>query len=160
MPTEPSRLALRQRCELTRDNPSLSREIHPDVVINLLDTVNLAEQLLAGIAASLRRVGHHPESTEWGEGFEDRKNDLVIGVECLIALKEAAEQRAKEAETALGEARKLLVKAKIHTWELRESWERGIITEHDAQGGTRSNRNADLDVELCKFLKLAKGTSE
>ena len=31
-----------------------------------------------------------------------------------------------------------------HLDELRDAWLRGVISEHDGKGGTRSNRNAEV----------------
>lgn len=40
-----------------------------------------------------------------------------------------------------------------HVEELRDAWERGAIHERDTLGGTRSNRNADIEVRLRKVLE-------
>jgi len=44
-----------------------------------------------------------------------------------------------------------------HVAELREAWERGCITEHDTEhdclGGTRSNRNVAVEIQLRRALK-------
>ena len=39
-----------------------------------------------------------------------------------------------------------------HTTELRDAWMRGSINECDGRGGTRSNRNVDVEVALRKAL--------
>ncbi len=39
-----------------------------------------------------------------------------------------------------------------HVQELRGAWQRGAISEHDGQGGTRSNRNVDVEVQLRGLL--------
>ena len=41
-----------------------------------------------------------------------------------------------------------------HTSELREAWQRGVIDEHDGQGGRRSNRNVDVNVQLRDALAM------
>lgn len=41
-----------------------------------------------------------------------------------------------------------LVNAALHVEELRDAWERGCIHETDGKGGTRSNRNMDVVLEL------------
>jgi hypothetical protein len=46
--------------------------------------------------------------------------------------------------------------AKEHVAELREAWQRGCISEHDGKGGTRSNRNADLDLMLSRAISSAE----
>jgi hypothetical protein len=38
--------------------------------------------------------------------------------------------------------------AESHIAELREAWQRGAIKEHGGQGGTRSNRNADVHMQI------------
>ena len=48
----------------------------------------------------------------------------------------------------------VLRSAHAHVQELRDAWERGAIREYDGLGGTRSNRNVDVEVAL-RFL-LAK----
>lgn len=42
-----------------------------------------------------------------------------------------------------------------HCAELAEAWSRGCISEHDAKGGTRSNRNWDAVMEARAVLKRA-----
>lgn len=42
--------------------------------------------------------------------------------------------------------------ALIHVQELREAWRTGAISEHDGKGGSRSNRNVDVEVKLTKAL--------
>ena len=44
--------------------------------------------------------------------------------------------------------------AKAHVAELRDAWEHGVIHEIDWQGGTRSNRNVDVEVMLRKAIAL------
>ncbi|KKM24908.1 hypothetical protein LCGC14_1600400 [marine sediment metagenome] len=50
------------------------------------------------------------------------------------------------------EARRLLERTLEHCEELRKAWERGALDEHDGKGGTRSNRNYALVIELERFL--------
>jgi len=62
-----------------------------------------------------------------------------------------------EAKTALAACEaeammKALKAAHSHVLELRDAWERGDISEHDGRGGTRSNRNVDVEVELRHLL--------
>lgn len=40
-----------------------------------------------------------------------------------------------------------------HVQELREAWRSGAINESDGGGGTRSNRNVDVEVTLRDALK-------
>ena len=54
------------------------------------------------------------------------------------------------ADTALLEA------CRSHIAELEEAWRRGAITEHDGQGGVRSNRNAALRDRLDERLREVK----
>lgn len=42
--------------------------------------------------------------------------------------------------------------AHTHVEELREAWRTGAIEERDGLGGTRSNRNVDVEVALRKAL--------
>lgn len=43
--------------------------------------------------------------------------------------------------------------ALAHVSELEDSWMRGCIREGDTTGGTRSNRNRDVRVQLCAALQ-------
>ena len=45
-----------------------------------------------------------------------------------------------------------------HLEELRNAWQRGYISEHDTHGGTRSNRNMDVLVEVRAALQGANIT--
>lgn len=56
-------------------------------------------------------------------------------------------------ESRVERLEKALQLAKEHTAELREAWQRGCISEHDGLGGTRSNRNWDIDVKLGQALE-------
>jgi hypothetical protein len=47
-------------------------------------------------------------------------------------------------------------KAHEHVAELRDAWQRGAIDECDSKGGTRSNRNADVEVLLRAALAKHK----
>lgn len=47
-----------------------------------------------------------------------------------------------------------LAAAHRHTSELRDAWRRGIIDERDGGGGTRSNRNVDVEVGTRRALEL------
>lgn len=40
-----------------------------------------------------------------------------------------------------------------HLAELRQAWGRGAIDENDGKGGTRSNRNAELEVKVRTILR-------
>ena len=40
-----------------------------------------------------------------------------------------------------------------HVKELREAWRTGAIRECDGNGGTRSNRNVDVEVRLRRVLE-------
>lgn len=47
-----------------------------------------------------------------------------------------------------------LAAANGHATELREAWRRGVIDERDGQGGTRSNRNVDVEVGTRRALEM------
>jgi hypothetical protein len=63
-------------------------------------------------------------------------------------------------EGLLEEARLLMVTVRDHIDELEEAWRRGAISEHDGKGGTRSNRNVTMRVELNKMLARLGATEE
>lgn len=50
--------------------------------------------------------------------------------------------------------------ALTHCNELRAAWERGALSEHDTQGGTRSNRNVDAIITICIALDHAKAVGD
>ncbi len=50
------------------------------------------------------------------------------------------------------ELRELAKAAHTHVAELRDAWQRGVISEHDMKGGIRSNRNVDIEVALRSAL--------
>ena len=45
--------------------------------------------------------------------------------------------------------------ASEHVQELREAWMTGALSECDGKGGTRSNRNVDVDCQLRKAIQSA-----
>lgn len=46
-----------------------------------------------------------------------------------------------------------------HIEELRDAWMRGAIDERDGQGGTRSNRNGDVERMLRDAIAKAEGAA-
>ncbi len=63
----------------------------------------------------------------------------------MTARAEAAEQQAADLAAAL-------LMAHQHISELREAWTRGVIQESDGSGGTRSNRNRDVQHAITVAL--------
>ena len=47
-----------------------------------------------------------------------------------------------------------------HLDELEETWRRGVISENDGKGGTRSNRNVEVARRLSAALKAVAGTGD
>jgi len=47
--------------------------------------------------------------------------------------------------------------ALAHVAELRDAWERGAISERDGQGGTRSNRNVEIEAQLRAAIAKVEG---
>ncbi len=47
-----------------------------------------------------------------------------------------------------------------HVTELRDAWQRGSLEECDGKGGTRSNRNFDVEVSLRSALAGVRGEGE
>lgn len=47
--------------------------------------------------------------------------------------------------------------ALAHVEELRDAWMRGAISECDGRGGTRSNRNVDVENQLRAAIQKAEG---
>lgn len=66
-----------------------------------------------------------------------------------------AEARVRALEAENGALRGAGERALAHVNELRDAWQRGAISEHDGQGGTRSNRNVDVAVALRCALAAA-----
>jgi hypothetical protein len=50
-----------------------------------------------------------------------------------------------------------LMAARAHVEELRDAWQSGCISEHDGQGGTRSNRNIDVAKVISQAIAKAEG---
>jgi hypothetical protein len=46
--------------------------------------------------------------------------------------------------------------ALAHVQELRDAWERGALHELDDQGGTRSNRNIEVEFALRRAIETAE----
>lgn len=63
------------------------------------------------------------------------------------------EAEAIRNEVKIDSMRATLRKACEHLGELAEAWERGIITEHDGKGGTRSNRNHAVLLLIRQAMK-------
>lgn len=68
-----------------------------------------------------------------------------------------ADRRRDEAYRAMVEA---CEEAKAHINDLREAWVRGVLRESDNLGGTRSNRNVDVQTALERALALARQVEE
>lgn len=62
----------------------------------------------------------------------------------LLRQLDAALARAERAEAQVAALATAIAMALTHTDELKTAWERGVISEHDGQGGLRSNRNAEV----------------
>lgn len=96
--------------------------------------------------AQLKRTNEYYYCPEHGE-TDVHKPGVKKCARC-VALSSPASQRALErtrATQAVVDAARL---AREHVKELRDAWQRGCITERDGKGGTRSNRNADVDNAL------------
>ncbi len=48
--------------------------------------------------------------------------------------------------------------AREHVLELADAWQTGALSEHDGRGGTRSNRNSDVRIELRETIQRAEAT--
>lgn len=74
----------------------------------------------------------------------------LLGAEEVLRRIEAHEGLIEACQAALS-----------HVVELRDAWERGALSEHDGGGGTRSNRNVEVENGLRAALAAAetKGTT-
>lgn len=88
--------------------------------------------------------------------FPSRKWTDLADYEAAVYLADA--QAALDACHA-EEVREVLKAAHAHVQELRDARERGAISEHDGLGGTRSNRNVDVEVQLRALLAKLEGRS-
>jgi hypothetical protein len=88
---------------------------------------------------------------EWWKAYKQERG-LVAPRLALQAARAAWEAAARQ--NIPGYVTFALTAAQRHTGELREAWQRGIIDERDGQGGTRSNRNVDVEVGVRKALEL------
>ena len=98
----------------------------------LEDALNLLDDARSGYISGCS------EDLKWDAHREEFRKDAA---QALAAARR--EQKMREACKAAYE----------HTSELREAWRRGVIDEHDGSGGTRSNRNVDVNVLLREALK-------
>ena len=96
------------------------------------------------VIATLEQEPHcHPEAAPWtAEEVRANANFIAGACNCHDDLLAACEA------------------ALSHVQELREAWQTGAISERDGRGGTRSNRNADIDTKLRKAIAKAKGTTD
>jgi hypothetical protein len=84
---------------------------------------------------------------------------MILSSEQLAALAPvAAEMRwtdfldtIADLQRQLRERDAAIAVASEHVKELRDAWQRGCIRETDGKGGTRSNRNADVDLMLARL---------
>ena len=69
----------------------------------------------------------------------------------------AREQELEQAQTAGKALAIAAAEALVHTLELEDAWQRGVMRESDhyRMGGTRSNRNVQARVSLHKALDAA-----
>lgn len=74
-----------------------------------------------------------------------------------LALRDAFQAGVAAERARLAPVVEAAEKAHAHTLELREAWRRGAISEHDSLGGTRSNRNVEVEVALRAALAEWKG---
>jgi hypothetical protein len=84
---------------------------------------------------------------------------LEQSVACLKRQLAALQQQLDDERRAKVELLAAAQRALDHVTELRDAWMRGAIREHDGKGGTRSNRNVDVEVELRRTLAALKGAS-
>jgi hypothetical protein len=80
----------------------------------------------------------------------------------MTNLDKQSEQAVAEAEdisrlcdlvASLALLRKVLEPTLAHLEELADAWMRGCLTETDGQGGTRSNRNHDIAIQVRNALE-------
>lgn len=85
---------------------------------------------------------------EAAEDFENNRFRGVLGI--LLRKHFPAEPVTREHELIRQAAQAALE----HVTELRDAWMRGALSEHDGLGGTRSNRNADVERRLYQALNI------
>lgn len=73
-----------------------------------------------------------------GREFSEVDEEYVLAI---AAERDAAMRRAEAAEAGMQAAIE-------HTDELEDAWQRGCIQERDGLGGTRSNRNVEVNRSL------------
>jgi hypothetical protein len=91
-----------------------------------------------------------------GETFGDARQrfQAIHGVEVLSLQEQSAFLRARNSHNQLLEACQAALE---HVTELRDAWMRGSLTECDGKGGTRSNRNVTVELELRAAIAAATG---
>lgn len=73
------------------------------------------------------------------------------------AMRERLMAEIRELRATAPKMQAVLEQALIHVQELREAWMQGALAERDGQGGTRSNRNAEVEIAIRAVLAEAKG---
>jgi hypothetical protein len=83
------------------------------------------------------------------ENLEEKQRRSVMatqGCPCPKCQRNAAQVEAAEQLAAAAK------EAVLHIDELGIAWRRGVLSEHDGQGGIRSNRNWDVEKSLHNAL--------
>ncbi len=109
------------------------------------------------------------ESKDYGEPLTIMADGAVYdanGVACASYDEETTERLARrmvvclnacagiDPAAALAAAREALEAAQSHVLELEDAWARGVLSEHDGKGGTRSNRNIVVRNAVAAALSL------
>jgi len=121
-------------------------------------TIDTGTQLAAPLPWAMRSV-KEGRSTEWF--VQTSGGDLALPPKLVCTVYQTTRQAKAIAEHIVRSANShdamvAAMQAMIdHCEELREAWQRGALSEHDALGGTRSNRNVDVLVQAREAMELA-----
>ena len=104
----------------------------------------------------------HPDAiafVERAKAARDARDSVATWQNVNAMTRASLAEGANIIDVAMAQRYALLAAAEAalaHTAELRDAWMRGCLSDNDGQGGTRSNRNVDVNVQLRAAIKLAR----
>ena len=135
------------------------RPLPDEVREEAMDHEELTQQMLLGrlLADYWVSLGHPMHADP--EGGDRHYDESIAGTDVATEyhrLEQLVEWQHKENVQLQAACREAL----SHVQELREAWMVGSIREADGSGGTRSNRNVDVEFSLNKALKRCENWIE
>lgn len=132
----------------------MSGDPNIDAMIRQSRRMDLAGQAMQGLSAGL----DHDTFRLLHDGVRGGMRQARVATVLADALLIASESTPAQQDDGKAELIEACKAAKAHIEELREAWMTGAIHESDNLGGTRSNRNVDVDCLLRDVLTSAKAS--